>query len=87
MDLPNRIAKTRVSAGLEINQKHQFLRGGALACRGNCLAAGRIHRDRLSQINMLARVHGGGSVFRVEIGRSLYHHSVELPLEQPLVGR
>ena len=87
VNLPDRLAKMLIGAGLEIHQEHLLLRRGALARRGNRLAAGRIHRDRLGQIDMLARVHGGGGVYRVEIGRRLDDHRVELAFQQPLVAR
>ena len=71
---------------MEIDQETKLLRGGLLAALGDGQAAGHIHGDRLGQVNVLAGVHGGGGLLRMEIGRAFDHHRVELLLQQLAVA-
>jgi hypothetical protein len=83
---PKRFAEERISAGLEIHQKHPLAGRGAASGLGDGLAAGHIHRHRLGQEHMFPGADRHRRVVGVEIGGRLDDHSVQLGGEQPFVA-
>ena len=64
-------------------RKHRFFAVAFAAALLNGRAAGHVHRDRLGQVDVLARSDGVGRLRRVEVRRRLDRHGVQLLLEQP----
>ena len=82
----HRVLVELVGARLEIHLETELLRGGLLAALGDGLAAGDIDRNRLGEIDMLARVDSGGGLFGMEVRGALNDYRVELLLQQLAVA-
>jgi len=80
-----RLAVMLVGAGLEIHEETSFFavarlpESAMLRQPGASTAMG-------FEIDVLARLHGGGGLLRMKIRRRLNDHRVEFGFEQPLVA-
>ena len=75
-----------VGAGLKIDEETELLRGGFFAGIADAQAAGRIDGYRLSDIDVLAGIHGSGGLLGMEIGRGLNRNGIDLFDELAIAG-